>query len=239
MAVTPATDEAFLREVDEELRRDQLVGAWRRWGRLAVVGLVVALALFAGWLWWRHHAEQTAGEEGERLSAAFDQLNGGQDTQAAPTLAALAGSSRDGYRALARLAQADALATGKNERAAAAIYAAIAADGSLAQPFRDLALLRQTTLEFDTLTPQVVVERLRPLTTPANPWFGSAGELTAIAYLRQNRRDLAGKLFGQVAQGPDVPASIRQRSVQMASLMGVDAAPATTDASNPGVIPTP
>ena len=115
-------------------------------------------------------------------------------------------------------------------------YAAIAADGSLAQPFRDLALLRQTTLEFDTLTPQVVVERLRPLTTPANPCFGSAGELTAIAHLRQNRRDLAGKLFGQIAQAQDVPASIRQRSVQMASLMGVDAAPS---AANPGVTPTP
>ena len=97
-------------------------------------------------------------------------------------------------------------------------------------------MLRQTTLEFDTLKPQVVVERLRPLATPANPWFGSAGELTAIAYVRQNRRDLAGRLFGQIAQGRDVPESIRQRSVQMASLMGVDAAP---PAINPGVTPTP
>ncbi len=240
MAVKPATDVAFLREVDEELRRDQLAGAWRRWGRLAVVAVVAALALFAGVLWWGHHREQQAGVQGEQLSAALDQLSSGQEKQAAPTLAALAESSRDGYRALAMLAQADTLANARDDRAAVAKYAAIAADGGVAQPFRDLATLRQTTLAFDTLTPQAVVERLRPLATPANAWFGSAGELTAIAYLRQNRRDLAGRLFGQIARAQDVPESIRQRSVQMASLMGVDAAPASTPNSLPaGVIPKP
>ena len=31
MAVTPHTDEAFLREVDEELRRDQLTSFWTRY----------------------------------------------------------------------------------------------------------------------------------------------------------------------------------------------------------------
>ena len=42
MAVTPHTDEAFLREVDEELRRDQLTSFWTRYGRWLVGGIGIA-----------------------------------------------------------------------------------------------------------------------------------------------------------------------------------------------------
>ena len=43
MAVTPKTDEAFLREVDEELRRDQIVGVWTQHGRLILSAIVGGL----------------------------------------------------------------------------------------------------------------------------------------------------------------------------------------------------
>jgi hypothetical protein len=56
--------------------------------------------------------------------------------------------------------------------------------------------------------------------------------MTAIAHLRANRRDLAGTMFGQIAKAEDVPESIRQRAVQMAGLLGVDAAPITAGTPN-------
>ena len=50
---------------------------------------------------------------------------------------------------------------------------AIAGDTSLPKPFRDLALIRQTALEFDSLKPEEVIARLQPLPpSPASP--GSA-----------------------------------------------------------------
>jgi len=58
---------------------------------------------------------------------------------------------------------------------------------------------------------------------PGNPWFGSAGELVAMAYLRQNKPDLAGPLFAALAKDKTVPDSIRQRARQMAGALGVDA----------------
>jgi hypothetical protein len=69
------------------------------------------------------------------------------------------------------------------------------------------------------------VERLRGLAVKDSPWFGSAGEMVAVAYLRQNKRAEAGKLFGEIAGTETVPETIRQRAVQMAGLLGVDAAP--------------
>lgn len=223
MALTPQNNEAFLREVDDELRRDRMVGFWTRWGKPLIVAIVVGLAAFGGWLYWQHRQTIAAGVEGEKLQAAYDSLGANNPGAAAASLNELAQSRRDGYRALAKFTQADVLLQKQDMAGAAKKLAEIANDEGMAKPFRDLALVRQTSAEYDTLKPQVVVERLRPLAVADSPWLGSAGELVAVAYLRMNRRDLAGQLFGQIARGKDVPESIRQRSVQMAGVLGVDA----------------
>ena len=222
MAVTPNTNDTFLREVDEELRRDQAIAVWRKWGRLIIVGVVVALVAFGGYLFWQHRKTEAAGGEGEQLQSAYDKLAAGQKDAAAKPLAELAQSSADGYRALAIFTQADLLLQKDDLKGAAAKFASVANDSGVAQPFRDLALVRQTTAEFDTLKPEAVVARLRGLAVQGNPWFGSAGELVAAAYLKQGRRDLAGAMFGRLAMDEGVPESIRQRAVQMAGTMGVD-----------------
>ncbi|WP_425228343.1 tetratricopeptide repeat protein [Sphingomonas sp.] len=233
MARPPATDEAFLREVDEELRRDQIADAARRWGRIAVVAVIAVLAAFGGWLYWQSHNEKRAGVEGEQLAAAYDHLNAGRPAETAQALAPLEQAHGGGTRAMALLTEGDILLAQNKLPQAVAKYAAVAGDASLGQPLRDLATIRRTAAEFDTMPPQQVVERLRPLAVAGNPWFGSAGEMTAVAYLRQNRRDLAGRLFGQIARDEGVPETIRQRAVQMAGSMGVDAAPSA------GATPTP
>ena len=223
MAIPPATNQEFLREVDDELRRDRMTSIWTRYGRWIIVGLLGALALFAAYLFWRSYQENVAGREGEQLQSAYDALAAGRTADAAKPLDALTKSSSDGHRALALFTQADVLLQKNDLEGAAAKFGAIVADDDIAPAFRDLALVRQTSAEYDTLAPQVVIDRLRPLAVPDNAYFGSAGELVAAAYLRTGRRDLAGRLFGQVAQGETVPATIRQRAVQMAGLLGVDA----------------
>jgi hypothetical protein len=78
-------------------------------------------------------------------------------------------------------------------------------------------------MEFDTLRPEQVIERLRPLAKPGNPWFGSAGELTAMAMVKQGKKNEAGRLFAANAADRQVPESNRARSVQIAGTLGVDA----------------
>lgn len=224
MAVTPADqDQAFLREVDENLRADQLADFGKRWGKLLLAALGVGLIALAGWLWWSNHSQNVAGQEGEALQAAYNDIGAGNFDKPTKTLTDLSTSRVDGYRAAALLSQA-AIAVQKNDdKGAIAKFAAVANDASLAKPYRDLALIKQTALEFDALQPQAVIDRLRPLATKESAFFGTAGEMVAISYLRQNKRADAGKLFAEVARDTNVPDSIRQRAVQMAGVLGVDA----------------
>ncbi|MEH3122239.1 MAG: tetratricopeptide repeat protein [Sphingomonas phyllosphaerae] len=231
MALTPQNNEAFLREVDDELRRDQALHVWRRYGVALIAAVVIALAAFGAYLFWQHRQEQAAGREGEQLQTAYDALAANDTKAAGETLATLTQSKRDGYRVLATFTQADVLLQKNDLKGAAAKFASVAQDASVAQPFRDLALIRQTSAEFDTLKPEVVAERMRPLAVAGNPWLGSAGELMAAAYLQQGRRDLAAQVFARIAADTQVPSSLRQRAVQMAGVLDEKATPASPTAA--------
>lgn len=223
MALKPQDNEAFIREVDEALRQEQLTSFWTRWGRWLIVLVVLGIAAFGGWLWWDHQARQKAGERGEQLAVTLDAIEEGDRAAAIKQADALAAADQPGYRAAAMLLKAAIALEGDDTQAAIAQYKAITADAELAQPYRDLALIRQTALEFDTLQPQQVVDRLKPLAVEGNPWFGSAGEMVAIAYMKMGKPDLAGPMFGAMSKDKGVPESIRTRAVQMAGLLGVDA----------------
>jgi hypothetical protein len=221
LALTPTDNQAFLREVDDDLRRDQMTGFARKWGKIIAVVVVVGLIALAAFLYWQHRRSQQAAEHGEQFVGVLDDVGVGKATANDPRLAALAQSSEVGYRAVARLTQAS-LAARTDVAGAAKSFRAIADDAALPQPVRDLALVRATTLEFDTLKPAEIVARMKPLAQPGAPWFGSAGELTGLAYLRMNRRDLAGPLFAKIAADDRVPGPLRGRTASLATSLGQD-----------------
>ncbi len=217
------TEEAFLREVDEELRREQALTLWRRWGRLIVGAVVLGLAVFGGVLFFQSRSEGAAGKQGEQFDAAIQAL-GANKPEAMTDLDKLSGGGGPAYRAAALFTESEVLAGKQDLKGAIAKLSAIADDSALPRPYRDRALVERTALEYDTLKPQAVVDRLRPLASIDSPWFGSAGEMVAAAYLKLGKTDAAGKLYGQLAQSKGfVPPSIRQRAVQMAGVLGVDA----------------
>ena len=226
-----AQQEVFLREVDDALREDEMLGAFRRHGRLALMVVGIGLALFGAVLWWNHHQADLAGERGEKLTVALDDVAQGRAVPADKELQVLADSSGAGTKAAASMIRAGiALQQGRTADAVK-LFSAIAADSSAPQPYRDLANIREVAANFDAMPPQQVVDRLKPLAMPGNPWFGSAGELVGMAYLKQNNTALAGPLFAAIARDKDTPDTLRNRVRQLAGLLGVDAIDDTAKAA--------
>ena len=247
MALSPNDGETFLREVDEELRKEQLGNFVTRYGWGLVAAAILFLGAIGGWLWWQAREAEAAGAKGEALIEALASMEAGNRAAAAPKIADLAQSDVEGYRAAALFTRANSETAAGNNPAAIATLRTIAADESLDRIYREAALVRQTALEFDTLQPQAVVQRLRPLARPGSAWLGSAGEMVGIAYLKMRRPDLAGPIFGQIGRDERVPDSIRNRATQMAGSLGVDVldepaappAPRPAASANPGAPAAP
>ena len=226
MAQPPDVSETFLREVDENLRRDQLRDFFKAYGNWLIAGVGLFLLISGGLIWWNQHRDQQHEAQVEKLAQVYKDIGSGNTAQAPKQLEDLGQDGSTAVRASALFAHAALVLQQNDTKGAIATYKSIADDSGFPQPYRDVALIRQTSLEFDQLQPQDIIARLAPLAKPGEPWFGSAGEMTALALIKQGQQKQAAQLFAAIAKDDSVPATIRARAVQVAGSLGVDASTA-------------
>lgn len=220
-----AAQDGFLREVDDALRQDDLLRIGQRYGKPLAVAIIAGLLGLAGYLYWDHSRETSAAEMSERTILALDKLGSGgiAADASARDLEPLMKEGSAGSRANATLLHAAIMQEQGKSDVAIKEFSEVAANEGAPQPFRDLALVRSVALQFDKLPPAEVIAKLKPLAIPGNAWFGSAGELTALAMLKQGQPDKAGPLLAAIGKDDKTPKSIRARVRQLAGQLGYDA----------------
>lgn len=226
---TPATpagpsheDEVLIREIDEAVREDAMLTFLRDHG-VKVLGVVLAgVAGLGGYLVWDHYAEAALEQKSEALVSALDYVDQRDFKTASDKVAPLLTDGGPAARASARFMQAGAAIEAGDNAKASTLYRAIIADADTPPALRDLALIRDVTLNFDDMKPADVISKLAPLAQKGNPFFGSAGELVAMAHIEAGNRKAAGAIFSDIANQEDLPKTLRSRARQMAGLMGVD-----------------
>ncbi|WP_338467845.1 tetratricopeptide repeat protein [Novosphingobium sp. ZN18A2] len=214
--------DVFMREVDDALREDQMMDALKRYGIPVGVLVLAGLIALGGYLWYNNHQVTQANTRGEELVQSLDSIDASNFKDGEAKLQPLA-KTDGGYAAAADLLEGGIAEQQGKAADASKAFAAVAADKTAPQAYRDLATIREVSANFDKMKPEDVVSRLKPLAVPGNPWFGSAGELVGVAYMKQGKNDLAGPLFASISKDKDVPETLRRRARQLAGLLGVDA----------------
>ncbi|MCP5397361.1 MAG: tetratricopeptide repeat protein [Sphingomonadaceae bacterium] len=218
-----AQEDVLLREVDDAVRQDQYADFAKKFGRPLIGLVVLGLAAFGGYLYWDSRREAAKEANSEAIVSALDQAEAGNFAGAAEKADPVIEDGAPGARSIARMLRAGALVEQGKEKEAIELFAAVSADTEAPQELRDLATIREVTLRYDDMKPADVEARIRPLAVPGKPYFGSAGELVAMALLDQGKEKEAGTMFAEMAKDEDVPETLRSRARQMAGLLGVDA----------------
>jgi hypothetical protein len=210
------SDESLFREVDEEVRQEQFKKLWARYGNLivAVCFVVVAgVAGFKGWQYWQVKQSETAGEA---FFAAVKLAGTGKADEAAKQFATV---SHTGFGLLAKLREANVLASQNKAADAVKIYDAIAADSSADAALRELARVRAAMALADTAAPADLEARLKDFNVAGNPWRHVARETTAAALWRAKDYAGADKQVLAILGDGETPAGVQQRAKVLADLL--------------------
>ena len=216
-ALGAAVSDIF-REIEDELRRENLLKLWARYGRYVIAAVVVALVIAGGIVGWRNHLAAERRAQGLQYSEAVALLRADKTADAAKQFAILA-QHGGGYVVPAEFERAELLAKGGDEKAAVALYNKIAASPRIGRNFRDLAVLLSVMHEPSSENPQTVIMRLAPLTAAGNPWRPSALNLAAAAKLEAGDRAGALKIYRQLADDLAAPQGLRAYATEMAAAL--------------------
>lgn len=213
------SDESLFREVDDEVRRDEMEKLWKRYGNLVIaacVGVVLGVSGIKGWQYWQKQASEKAGAE---YIQATKLATDGKIDDAAGEYAKIADGNHTGYAQLSRLQQAGILADKGNTDAAVKMYDAIYADTSVDSSLRDLSRVRAAYLVADSASVDDLKKRLAGLDVDGSAWRSSAQEIFALAQYRSGDLAAADKLVKALIADPKTPAGLRQRAQLFAAIL--------------------
>jgi hypothetical protein len=208
----------IFREIDEELRRDKAAKVWDRYQKpiIAVAALIVLAA--GGWRYYDYNRTKQAQEAGARYETALQLSREGKSVEAEAALGEIAKSGPGGYALIARF-RAAAESSVRDPDGAVKIYDAIASDASADATMRDVARLRAAILRVDKADTGEVQRRLEPMAQGGQPFRNSARELLAVAALKRNDLEAAGKWLDMIVIDAQAPGEIRQRAEALLGLV--------------------
>ena len=227
------TDDSLVREVNEELRREQIAKLWDRYGLIALAGVGLFIAALLGYQYWRKVQLETAQEFGAQYQQALQLAQEGKSEESAKILMQMAKEAPKGYAVLARLKLAAAKAKAGKKDEAVRTYEAVVNDGGADPLLAGYAKLRAAALRVGEADWTEMQNRLNDLTGDDSAWRYSARELLGLAALKAGQLDEARKLFLQVLGDRQTPRSIRTRvTIMMGMIAQRELANAKSDASS-------
>jgi hypothetical protein len=211
----------IFREVDEEVRREQLKKLWERYGNLLIAACVLVVAGVGGWRGYEYWQAKKAGQTGVAFEHAVQLAATGNHTGAEAAFGKIAATGAGGYRVLARLRAAGELAQ-TNRQAAIGAYESLAADKNASQVIEDLAAVRAGLLLLDSAPYAQMRARLEPLTAPGRPYRHTARELLALSAWKAGDMSAARKWADMIISDPETPAGLRSRAEILSELIAAN-----------------
>lgn len=212
-------DDNFIREVNEEIRREQARALWDRYGAAVIAAAVLVIVATAAYVGYRYWNETRANHSGDAYSQALELADAGKSDDA---LAAFTQLEKDGYGAyplLARMRAATVKADKGDIAGAVKDFDMVATDNAIPSVLRDMARLRAGLLLVDHGSFADVSSRVEVLTGDDNPLRHSAREALGLAAWKDGKSADALKLFEQISADEAAPRGVRERATMMAGLI--------------------
>lgn len=209
----------IFKEVEEEVRRDQLLKLWKKYGVFVVAAVLAVVLGVAGYQGWTLYEQRQRAAASEAYAEAATLLEAGERAEALAAFAAMTDPARGGYALLAGFEAARLAAETGDEELALEIWGRIAAsDAPVA--FRDAAVLAAARHRLDLGEVQEAEAMLEPLTGAGRPYRALAVELSAVAALARGDAAAAQQRLQGLVADLEAPAGTRRRAAELLATVG-------------------
>ena len=203
--------DSFIQEVTEEVRQDQMLRYWKKYGAYVIGGVALLVAGAAAWNWSIAQEQAKAEQRGALLLSADP-----ADPQAQMALV----SEVDGpANLIAELSAAAAFAQSGDAEEAVARYASIAGRDGVGQVYRDLATLQQVRVAASARA-SVSIDPLNALIDGDSAFRLLAMELRGALRIANGELEAGHADLNAVISDPTATGTLRQRAGALLTATG-------------------
>ena len=217
--IDAAEQEAFIREVTEEVKNDNLKQMWEKYGLYIILLVVLAITgavSFEGFKSWRRTQSETWSDT---YAYALNLENQGKYDESLKVLEQMEKTGGNIYSDIARLQTANILLEqGKNDEAVK-ILEEISADKSINKKLRDVSIIKLASYKLDNAPREEIDALLQPLIKENGSWTNIAKEMTAMAAIRDGKIDEAQAIYSEILNTPNLPDGLKMRVQDMLSVL--------------------
>ncbi|MCF8474725.1 MAG: tetratricopeptide repeat protein [Emcibacter sp.] len=211
--------EEFIREVDEDLRHQQMKNLWKKYGSYVIAFLVGTVLFVAGNVSLRNYNEGQYAKVADQYSAVEQSVTANDMDDALKKLGLLSDTDVVGYKILAAFREADIELSRNNNQKAVAVLDKLSKASDVDQYYRDLSALKAGMIILDDATFDDAQSRLTPLTIEGNPWKYMAKELLAMAAIKNGNMAEAKEILTQLEQDLEAPQDVKDRAKNFRSVI--------------------
>jgi hypothetical protein len=216
-------DDGFLRELEEELRRERIEKIWQQYGTYILIGAALIVFGVLGYKYLENRRLVAAQTTGARYEDALKLASDGKEGSAEKEFETIAKEGSGGYPALARLQLAGALAKEGKKAEALATYEALADESGADELLRGYAALQAAALRLGGADFTEMQNRLNPLMGDESPWRYSARELLGLAAFKAGKSEEARNILTPILVDQKSPQSIVERAqIVLAEIAAAD-----------------
>lgn len=197
-------------EVDEEVRRERMQAAAKKYGPIVGGAVALLIAGVGGFTFWQNQQVANREDAGAAFLAAAraqqSELSAGQNA-----FSELAEDGPAGYPTIARFKQAEALAAaGDRAGAVAALNGVETLETS--DHYKELARLLAIGLRSYDESPETLLPLVEPLAAPGRPWQALAIEQAAMLEIKLGELDAARARLEALSADLAAPNGVRERA---------------------------
>ncbi len=212
-----SNEESFIQEVSDEVRRDRLYAAFRRYGWIAGLAILLLVGGAAYNEWRKARAEAAAQALGDAILTGLE----GDDVAASLAAVPREGTTPEAQAILGLLTALPTADAGERTAAREAL------EGLLATPdlppvYRDLAILKSSMLGSGEVAPEDRIAALEPISLPGAPFSLQAQELIAMAEIERGDTARASEILTQIAADNEASEGLRRRATELIVALGGD-----------------
>ncbi len=179
----------FIEEVKEDVRRDQILGLWSRYGNWVVSIFIGILSFITIYLFWHNYQQNKLHSQTLLYERFAQQLSSGLEGDLSEVVNTYSG----GYKLLGIF---EAVKSGKNSK----LLDNIVKDHSFSSFYRELALIKSVLSKINSNNRLSILEQLSKI--PTNSLLYSyALELKALVHLKFNNKDQSRDIWLSILKG--------------------------------------